>query len=478
MTNPSTATELFLWNMHTRSIIRFIPNDPECVYVYQCGPTIYDRLHIGNLRPWFVADTLIRVLQLLFPNVVWMRNVTDVDDKIIQRSILENISPEELTAKTLVHYQDLMRKSHIIIPTVQPKASEYIDAMIEMTQILIDKKHAYVTHLGNVFLDLSGLENYGMLSQQKDDLKIGVRVEMESDKKGARDFCLWKNVATEDVSTSTLLVWDSPWGMGRPGWHLECAAMIQSLTPEHRVDIHMGGHDLLFPHHENENILTKLTHQCCVSGYWVHNGLIQFDGEKMSKSLGNIIYGDDFLDKYPHAVLRYFFLQTHYRHDLGWSEDKIQKSQKTLKKFFAFMEPWWSNIVEQVAPSLTTYQTHIPLGWNFLCQDLNTGGMVALMHQCTSESSFENAYNLWLYGHILGLWTNDLNEAREGIFSNEDARVASISDEEIEVLIQERLAFKAAKDYKSADDVRSVLLNHGIVVHDHTDGTCHWSWME
>jgi cysteinyl-tRNA synthetase len=517
---------LCLWDIKTKTIIPFEPHNKQCVFVYQCGPTVYDRLHVGNLRPWFVGDILIRLLKVLYPKVVWIRNITDVDDKIIERSQKNNRTPLDLTTVTTQHYQDLMCSTSVILPTLQPKASEHIADMIDMIQILLANDSAYVTKEGNVYLSLENQKNYGELSNQKEENhQVGVRIQNESDKKNPSDFCLWKKCTYQenqdtvaqkkndkgpvthqkdtpqiadqkyekhkeggsftdtdrhDNSCCTInqdkeknyLLWQSPWSLGRPGWHLECAAMIQALTPHQQVDIHMGGQDLLFPHHENENILTHLAHGHSIATYWMHNGLIQFEGSKMSKSLGNLIYAEDILNQYPRSVLRYFVTQTHYRQDLLWSEVKLGQAEKALKHFYLFMKPYWSEITKY-QPKKSDYQTLIGEGWHLLCQDLNTGGIVALMHQLTQMHTKKNAQALWLYGYLLGLWTQDQKESELFLLR---AIVRNIPEKEIENLLTERARFKKEKKYQEADHIRTTLTQSGIVIHDDKNGKTYWDY--
>ncbi|MBT5293906.1 MAG: cysteine--tRNA ligase, partial [Cellvibrionales bacterium] len=299
---------LHLYNTRHREKALFEPQDPQRISMYVCGPTVYNRVHIGNARPAVVFDTLFRVLKSLYPEVIYARNITDIDDKIIAAAKTAGESIEAISARFAQAYFDDMSALHNQTPTIQPYATEHIEQMVAMVQRLIDKGHAYAVDAdheaaGHVLFAVQSMSDYGQLSNRSlDDMLAGARVEVADYKKYAGDFVLWKPSADDEPG------WDSPWGRGRPGWHLECSAMIETHLGE-TIDIHGGGRDLVFPHHENEVAQSQCAHDGKLFvRYWMHNGYINIDGEKMSKSLGNFKMVRDLLDHYAGETLRFALL--------------------------------------------------------------------------------------------------------------------------------------------------------------------------
>lgn len=425
--------ELKLYNTISRSLEVFEPLDPGNVRVYACGPTVYDRAHVGNARMMVVVDLLHRVLRHLYPTVTLARNVTDVDDKVIQRSLESGETIAELTARTHAAYQEDMAAIGCLPPTIEPKATAHIPHMIAMIQKLLDQGQAYEDGTGNVLFRTSAMPTYGALSRlSQDDLIAGARVEVSSAKEDPRDFVLWKPKKDSEPEHSAF---DSPWGRGRPGWHIECSAMaLEHLGAE--FDIHMGGLDLRFPHHENE-----IAQSCCANGtdtmakYWVHNGFVIVEGEKMSKSLGNFFTIPDLLAKgYKGEAIRLAMLETHYRAPLDLTEAKIQAAQNRLDGLYREMAAGaaWG------APDLT-----------------------GLMDDLQTSQVLQNPANY----NALGLLQETPDAWFKGMASGDDAR--------IEALIEERLAARAAKDFARSDEIRDQLAGEGVILEDGA-GTTTW----
>ena len=311
------------------------PTDPQHVKIYACGPTVYNYAHIGNARMAVVFDTFVRTLRFIFPKVTYVSNITDIDDKIIEAAVEQNVEISVITKKFTKIYNEDMAKLNVLAPDVQPKATEYIPEMIDLIKELVEKDFAYEKD-GHVLFHVPTYENYGKLSNRiKDEQIAGSRVDVADFKKDPADFVLWK------PSTDDQPGWDSPWGTGRPGWHTECSAMSEK-TLGLPLDVHGGGRDLIFPHHENE-----IAQSCCTAAensnpesyakYWMHNGFVTVDGEKMSKSLGNIILVNELTQKYHGEVIRLALLSTHYRQALDWNDNVIYQAKKLLDKLYSLL---------------------------------------------------------------------------------------------------------------------------------------------
>ncbi len=367
-------TDIKLYNTKTRKKEAFAPIDPDNVRMYVCGPTVYDRAHIGNARPVVVFDVLFRLLRHVYgpDHVTYVRNFTDVDDKINARAAASGRSISEITAETTQWFLDDMGALGALEPTHMPRATEYIPQMVAMIEDLIAKGHAYEAEGHVLFAVDSWRDHYGALSGRSvDDMIAGARVEVAPYKRNPMDFVLWK------PSSDDLPGWDSPWGRGRPGWHIECSAMSYELLGE-TFDIHGGGNDLMFPHHENE-----IAQSCCTHGddtfakVWMHNEMLQVEGKKMSKSLGNFFTVRDLLDKgVPGEVIRFVFLSTHYRKPMDWTEKKRAEAEATLRKWYKL-----TNGVGQV--NVPDYLVEM------LADDLNTAGFIALIHELVKADEAE-----------------------------------------------------------------------------------------
>jgi len=431
--------------------------DPEHLKIYACGPTVYNFAHIGNARMAVVFDTLVRTLRTVYPKVTYVSNITDIDDKIIEAAIDQKVEISTITEKYTQIYNEDMARLNVLAPDVQPKATEYISEMIELIEELISKDFAYEKE-GHVLFHVPSYNNYGKLSKRNRDEQIaGSRVEVAPFKKDPADFILWK------PSTDKQPGWESPWGFGRPGWHTECSAMSKK-TLGLPFDIHGGGRDLIFPHHENE-----IAQSCCSSAnideptsyakYWMHNGFVTIEGEKMSKSLGNIILVRELTDSYHGEVIRLALLSSHYRQGLDWNEKVIHQANKLINKLYEIKDDLSEvEVSNSTATDLDVIST--------LMDDLNTPGLIAELNKIVKEynSSEEERKitkeKLILIGSVLGIL--------------QDESFNKISDElrnQIEELILKRDKAKKNKDYEEADKIREELLNLGIEIKDTSNGT-------
>jgi cysteinyl-tRNA synthetase len=436
----------------------FNPIDKKHIKIYACGPTVYNFAHIGNARMAVVFDTFVRTLRVLYPKVTYVSNITDIDDKIIDAAKEAGVEISAITEKYTQIYNEDMAKLNVLEPDVQPKATEYIPEMIKLIIDLIKKDFAYEKD-GHVLFHVPSYNNYGKLSNRNRDEQIaGSRVEVAPFKKDPSDFVLWK------PSDDTQPGWDSPWGVGRPGWHTECSAMSEK-TLGLPFDIHGGGRDLIFPHHENE-----IAQSCCSTAniddpdsyakYWMHNGFVTIDGEKMSKSLGNIILVNDLTDKYHGEVIRLSLLSSHYRQGLDWNEKIIHQSNKLLTKLY--------DIVNDLSEIEISHE--LDAGYNVisaLMDDFNTPGVIAELNAIIKEYNSKPNVNkhdikakLTLAGSVLGiLQDKSFNQASDEL------------KEKVELLIQERLDAKNQKDFELADKIRNDLLDLGIEIKDTSEGT-------
>ncbi len=437
---------LTLYNTLTRSKQLFEPLDPAHVRMYVCGPTVYDYAHIGNARPIIVFDVLYRLLRHLYgapgQKVTYVRNITDVDDKINARAAQEGVSIEEVTSRTIKQFHLDISALGVLEPDVEPRATEHVGAMIVMIEKLIAKGHAYAAE-GHVLFDVPSMPEYGKLSNRStDDMLAGARVEIAPYKRDAMDFVLWK------PSSDDLPGWDSPWGRGRPGWHIECSAMSEAYLGE-EFDIHGGGVDLVFPHHENEVAQSR----CCfgtktMARYWMHNGHLQVEGETMSKSRGNFLTINDQLRDWPGEVLRLTMLKTHYRQPFDWTVKGLQESQKNLEKWYDRIEGAnVGNIDDDVIAALS--------------DDLNTPLAFSKLHQIKDAEVLAGA--LSLLGFSLNI--NTLNPKNNA--------TTEVDGELVEALILQRLEARSVKNWVEADRLRDEIVNMGVVIQDGPDGT---SW--
>ena len=442
----------------------FHPLDPGHIKIYACGPTVYNFAHIGNARMAVVFDTLVRVLRYKYPKVTYVSNITDIDDKIIDAANEQEVPIKTITEKYTNIYNEDMSQLSVNIPDIQPKATEYISEMIDLIENLILKEHAYEKE-GHVLFHVPSYKNYGMLSNRNRDEQIaGSRVEIAPFKKDPADFVLWK--PSSDIQPG----WDSPWGFGRPGWHTECSAMSEK-TLGLPFDIHGGGRDLTFPHHENE-----IAQSCCstadinkpnsYANYWMHNGFVTINGEKMSKSLGNIILVKDLSNEYHGEVIRLALMSSHYRQGLDWNEKVIHQAKKLLDKLYKVL-------LDLELEDLVEIQDN---EWiNPLMDDLNTPGFIANINVLVKDylSAQEEQKSilkskLILLGSLMGI----LQEDPKSWFEVNESNI-NLSKAEVEALISERNEAKKNKNYERADMIRDELMEQGIEIMDSSSGT---SW--
>ncbi|WLD56784.1 cysteine--tRNA ligase [Salinispirillum sp. LH 10-3-1] len=459
-----------IYNSLTNRKETFVPLKPERITMYVCGPTVYNYIHIGNARPAVVFDTFARVLRLFYPQLDYARNITDIDDKINNAAHTAGEDIGTYSARYTEAYRKDMASLFNLPPTVEPLATEHIDVMVELIDNLIQRGFAYAAE-GHVLFDVAAMPDYGKLSKRKtEDMIAGARVEVASYKKNPMDFVLWKpSVEAHEPG------WESPWGYGRPGWHIECTAMINKhLGPT--IDIHGGGADLMFPHHENE--VAQGT--CCHSEeheyvrYWMHNGMININGEKMSKSLNNFITVHELLESYPGELLRLALLSGQYRSLLNWSDDLLNQSRMTLDRFYGALRDT-ATLPEVDAPDLR--ETPVVQA---LCDDMNSPLAIAELHglvsriyqdDTTNEDKAKLRAELIACGRVLGLF----NYTPVQWFQELSAQDNAVTPEQIEALIALRTAAKKAKDFAEADRVRAELDAAGVEIQDTREGT-RWQW--
>ena len=439
-----------LWNTRTRRKELFTPIDPGNVRMYVCGPTVYDRAHIGNARPVVVFDVLFRLLRHVYgaDHVTYVRNITDIDDKIIRRAAETGREIGEITGETSRWFHEDMAALGALPPTREPRATEHIPAMIAMIETLIARGHAYVAE-GHVLFAVGSFPDYGRLARRSlDEMRAGARVEVAPYKRDPMDFVLWKPSGADEPG------WDSPWGRGRPGWHIECSAMSAELLGP-SFDIHGGGIDLAFPHHENEIAQSRCAHpESEFARFWLHNGFLQVEGEKMSKSLGNFFTVKDLLDRgIPGEVIRFVLLSTHYRQPLDWTEAKVEEATRTLRK-------WWG-LVEDAAPAAVDAEP-APTVIEALADDLNTPRAIAHLHELDDDPAAlrAGAAMLGLLDPALGGWA--VPEASAEV----EATIAR--------LLAARAEARRARDFARADALRDGLIAAGVEVKDTAAGA-EWS---
>ena len=447
------SLDIFLTNNLNNKKEKFIPINPNNIGMYVCGPTVYDDPHIGNARPIVIFDVLYKILKKQYPKVTYVRNITDVDDKIIKSSKDNNISISDLTEKIIKSFSKDCAYLNCDEPNFQPKATEHISIMIEMVENLIAKGFAYSNN-NHVYFEVKKFKDYGKLSNKKlEDLIAGSRIEVSDNKKNSEDFVLWKPSNPDEP------FWDSPWGKGRPGWHLECSAMSKKFLGN-EFDIHGGGIDLIFPHHENEIAQSRCANDTKVfANYWVHNAFITMSNEKMAKSQGNILKIRDFHEKVSGQVLRLALMSAHYKQPLDWNDKLLSDCENTLNKWYniEYADHNLDNLPEDLLKPLF--------------DDLNTPGYIANLHKLYDEAikGGDNDKNLFISAcKFVGL----LNETKEQWLNFKKSKI-SINEKEIELKINQRNQARLNKDYKEADRIRDELFDKGILIED-KDGRTLW----
>ncbi|GGD33398.1 cysteine--tRNA ligase [Sinisalibacter lacisalsi] len=444
--------EIKLYNTATRSKQVFEPIDRGNVRMYVCGPTVYDRAHLGNARPVVVFDVLYRLLRHVYgpDHVTYVRNFTDVDDKIIARAEESGVPIDEITATTTQWYLDDMRSLGALDPDEMPRATEHIGDMIAMIEDLVARGHAYEAE-GHVLFAVESYADYGKLSGRSvDDMIAGARVEVAPYKRNPMDFVLWKPAAEGEPG------WDSPWGRGRPGWHIECSAMSHEILGE-TFDIHGGGNDLQFPHHENEIAQSKCAHPGSgFARYWLHNEMLQVEGKKMSKSLGNFFTVHDLLEQgVPGEVIRFVFLGTHYRKPMDWTKEKAEQAERTLRK-------WWS-LVKDVEPGevqeIELQPLYDDLNTYDCIQRLRAMARALEMGKDTPEHSV-SAANFLATARVLGLLEQGMGEWTEG----PDLQPL------VNKLNEARTNALQTKDFTAVDALKTALTEAGVEVRMSKEG--------
>ncbi|MEM9302348.1 MAG: cysteine--tRNA ligase [Pseudomonadota bacterium] len=457
---------LRLYNTLTRAKDTFEPLDPNRVTVYVCGPTVYNYAHIGNARPPVVFDILFRLLQHLYPQVAYARNITDIDDKIMKKAEDEGETIETIALRYADAYREDVRALNVLDPTIEPHATQHIDGMIRMMQTLIDGGFAYASE-GHVLFDVTAYDTYGHLSGRSlDEMVAGARVEVADYKRHPGDFILWKPSTPEQPG------WESPWGRGRPGWHLECSVMAEEHLGE-TIDIHGGGIDLVFPHHENE-----VAQSCCAHGgkplarYWMHNGFLTMEADKMSKSIGNVVLIRELREQYRGEVLRLVLMTAHYRQPLDWSRNVVMQSRRTLDRGYRCLHELRTVEAADVAPPPALVEA--------LEDDLNTpralsvvSDLVGQANRATDDDERAHLKGLLLAsGQLLGLYQANPEAWLKGeVAEGADEGVDTSS---IDALLAERQAAREARDFATADRIRDELAAQGITIEDRPDGTAEW----
>ncbi len=445
--------ELKIYNSYSGRKEVFQSLEPDSVKMYVCGPTVYNRVHIGNARPVVVFDTLYRVLKTLYSKVIYARNITDIDDKIMQAAKDNAESIEAVSSRYTEAYFEDMAELNNLEPDIIPLATQHIPEMIAMTAALIEQGHAYAAE-GHVLFDVQSMPDYGKLAKRSlDDMLAGARVEVAAYKKYAGDFVLWKPSSDEEPG------WESPWGRGRPGWHLECSAMIEKHLGN-TIDIHGGGVDLQFPHHENE-----LAQSTCAHGgeqfvrYWMHNAYINIDGEKMSKSLGNFRMVNDLLQHYSGEVLRFTILSAHYRSELNFSTDALDAASKTLDNLYGYLQSVQGVAVEEVDIKDNSI-------YRALLDDLNTPIALRELHALgKAMKAAEGAEQVRMKSQFLqsaalmGLLQQDPED-----WFYVDAEEGQLSDAEVDDRVQQMQQARSEKNYQRADQIRDELTVQGITL--------------
>lgn len=481
--------DVFIYNGLTRKKEQFLPQDKSLVKFYSCGPTTYDFLHVGNARALVVGDLIFRILQAEGFKVDFVRNFTDVDDKIIERAAKEGVDPLVHSQRFINECLKDMKSLNLLTPTHSPKVSDTMDEIIEMIEVLIAKGHAYVVD-GEVLFNVPTFKDYGKLSRKSlEGLQHGIRVDVDDKKKHPSDFVLWKPAKAGEPA------WDSPWGAGRPGWHIECSAMAKKFLGDH-IDLHHGGIDLMFPHHENEIAQSECANGCTFSNNWCHNEFLNFGSEKMSKSLGNVITIRAFVESYGGEVLRHLLSSVHYRSKMDWSEGVIERALSDIERIHLFLVE-----INKISISQKESPEHIAevkkVKENILRElgnDFNVPGALAELFSlirlinreyiATSPEGMgqvlkDSILELFsLVGRSTGLIYENPQEILDKVGKAKKfiSGADKLSDEKITGLIEERKQARITKNFKRSDEIRNILQAAGVEIKDNPDGTTTWSY--
>ena len=453
---------LKIYNSLAKCKQNFVPLTANKVKLYVCGMTVYDYCHLGHARVMVVFDMIVRWFRDSGYEVTYVRNITDIDDKIIIRAQENQETIETLTGRFIRAMNEDSSALGVLPPSFEPRATQYIESMISMIQILIEKDFAYAAANGDVFYAVDKFPDYGKLSGKvAANLNAGERVAVNPHKRNPLDFVLWKAVKANEPS------WTAPWGKGRPGWHIECSAMCENYLGEH-FDIHGGGQDLQFPHHENEIAQSEAAHDTPFVNYWMHNGFVRVDNEKMSKSLGNFFTVREILANYQPEVVRFFILRAHYRSPLNYSDSHLEDAKNALDRLYTALK---GNIVTN-KPKLDWNNIHAQRFMGAMNDDFNTPEAIAVLFDLANETNKKSlkqgADLLKGLGGILGLLQQDPQQ-----YFQDDASLgdSAYTSEQIEDLIQERVTARKEGDYARADEIRKDLFNAGVVLEDNPQGT-------
>lgn len=442
--------EVKLFNSLTNQLETFKPIKPGEVTMYCCGPTVYGDAHVGNIRPAIVFDTLRRFFEAIGYDVKFVSNFTDVDDKIIKKALDEGVSESVITERYIAAYKDLLTKLNIKPHYENPRVTEYMDSIISYIKDLVDEGAAYEID-GDVFFRIGSIKDYGELSNiKKDDLVVGARIEENSKKESPLDFVLWKK-------TDVGIKWDSPWGKGRPGWHTECCVMIDSIF-DGKIDIHGGGFDLKFPHHENEIAQAKAHDHSKLANIWMHNGFVNFGNEKMSKSLGNVVLAKDAIAKYGGNVMRLLILSTHYRAPVSFTEESVISTKNELEKIQKVYNQLAVKL-QFVHADMSSKDVRIEKFLSSLADDLNTSNALADLFEMVKQGNVELRKNPADIKQIESIWAS-LNAMLDILGIKLECPILT---KELEEIYSQYLKFKAEKNFEESDKLRDVLLNAHII---------------
>ncbi|HQS81732.1 MAG TPA: cysteine--tRNA ligase [Thiobacillus sp.] len=449
---------LHITNSLTRTKEEFVPLTPGQVRMYVCGMTVYDLCHLGHARVFVVFDMVTRWLRASGYQVEYVRNITDIDDKIIKRAADNGETPAELTGRFIAAMHEDERALGVLPPDHEPRATEYVAQMLALIEQLIANGLAYPAPNGDVYYSVRAFPAYGRLSGKSlDELRAGERVGIDPSKRDPMDFVLWKAAKPGEPA------WDSPWGAGRPGWHIECSAMSADLLGKH-FDIHGGGQDLQFPHHENEIAQSEGAHGCTFVNYWMHNGFVRVDNEKMSKSLGNFFTIREVLEKYDAEVVRFFILRAHYRSPLNYSDAHLDDAKGALSRLYTALKhaPVTAGAPDWRQPAAQRFRA-------VMDDDFNTPEAIAVLFELAGEANrgdAEAAQTLRSLGGVLGLLQRDAAD-----FLQAGTASGGLSEADIEALIAARQAARKARDFAGSDRIRDELTAAGIVLEDGAGGT-------
>lgn len=462
-----------LYNTLTRKKEEFIPLTEGKVKIYACGPTVYNYIHIGNSRPLCVFDVLRRYFEYIGYNVTFVQNFTDVDDKIIKKAVEENSDFLTVSKKYIEEYKKDSKGLNVKEATFHPKATENIDEIINIITILIEKGYAYSLSNGDVYFRTRKFNNYGKLSNQTlDDLQSGARIKVDELKEDPLDFALWKSAKENEP------FWESPWGRGRPGWHIECSAMVEKYLGK-TIDIHCGGQDLIFPHHENEIAQSECCNGVKFANYWIHNGYININSQKMSKSLGNFFTVREIAEKYGYEPIRYLMISSHYRNPINFSEDIIIQCKSALDRLYTFRKNLQNALKNcsdkeyKSGKNSVNFELYRKKFKDSMDDDLNTAEALGVIFEMIKEVNTKVLSNDEYDRGTISEALKFLDETTEvlGIMYENKAKNVELSEDEIKQLIDERNEARKQKNWKRADEIRDELKSKNVIIEDTPKGT-------